>query len=217
MLFGHVAVGLAAKPAVPKASLGVLLVASTTVDTLCGVFLVTGVERPGADYTPWSHGLFLSAVLSVAVFAVAYLVSRDRRTSLIVGLLVFSHWILDFISHPMLSTIPDIPLLFEGSPKVGLGLYSNPAIAAPIEFGLFAAGIAYYLSKTKATDRTGTWAFWAMVAFLLALGFSGFIPGIPTVFPIFVINLLLLFGIWIDRHRSLRGRADAHPAPSMSG
>jgi hypothetical protein len=73
MLIGHVAVGLAAKPLAPKASLGSLMVASVAIDTLCGVFMLTGIESvdaaTGTSSIPWSHGLFMAAVWSLAGFA----------------------------------------------------------------------------------------------------------------------------------------------------
>jgi hypothetical protein len=118
------------------------------------------------SYIAWSHGLFMAAVWSMIAFALAALILRDRRTSLAIGLLVFSHWVLDFISHPMFSTIPDLPLFFTGSPKVGLGLYRTAAPAILIDLGLLAAGIVFYLSRTRANDRTANglsgrcWASW---------------------------------------------------------
>jgi hypothetical protein len=210
MFFGHVAAGLAAKPAAPKASLGVLLIAAMGLDTLCGIFSATGVEYIGADAPisiPWSHGLFMSLVWSAASFGIAFLSSRNLRTSLVIALVVFSHWVLDFIAHPMglgKPLPPDLPLLFGGSPKVGLGLYNNLAAALPTELGLFAAGIAFYLLKTKAKDRTGAWVFWLVPLFLLATAFYRFLPPQLSLFPTFAVLLLLPLGTWIDRHRSLK-------------
>ncbi|MCL4248875.1 MAG: hypothetical protein KJ065_12080 [Anaerolineae bacterium] len=204
MYFGHIAAGLAAKSVAPKASLGTLLITATALDTLSGVFLVTGVESLGVDARlGWSHGLFMSVVWSIAAYALALLVTRDRRTSLVIGLLIFSHWLLDFISHPMLSTTPDLPLLFEGSPKVGLGLYSTIPGALIGDFGLLAAGITVYLTRTWAKDSTGRWAFWAMIAFLVPLAFATSLPGLLVVLPMLAVNLLLPFGTWVDRHRDL--------------
>jgi hypothetical protein len=84
---------------------------------------------------------------------IALLFYRDRRTSIIVGFLVFSHWVLDFISHG-----PDLPLLFSGSPLVGLGLENSLAVGLIIELSLLAGGIAIYLvtRKRKANGRTST-------------------------------------------------------------
>ena len=66
---------------------------------------------------------------------------------MILGLVVFSHWILDFIVH-----IPDLPLFLEGSPNLGLGLWgSGTGLIASIilELALFAIGIAIYLAWRK--------------------------------------------------------------------
>lgn len=182
MFFGHVGVALAAKPAAPKASLGVLMIAGMALDTLCGIFAVAGIERIGADGSssvPWSHGLFMSVVWSAASFGIAFLLSRNLRTSTVIGLLVFSHWVLDFIAHPMglgKPLPPDLPLLFEGSPRVGLGLYNSVAAAVPTELGLFAGGITLYLLRTKAKDRTGAWAFWLVPLFLFVVALYRFLP-----------------------------------------
>jgi len=100
----------------------------------------------------------MAVVWAIVGFALAFLFSRDRRVSVVIGLVVFSHWVLDFISHPMglgRDLPPDLPLLFEGSPKVGLGLYNSVPAALITEFGLFIAGIAIYLSTTRAKDRVG--------------------------------------------------------------
>ena len=208
MLFGHIAVGLAAKPVAPKVPLGALLLSATAIDALCGVFVIAGIEgidANGASSIPWSHGLFMAVVWSIAGFALAWLLSRDRRTGIIVGLLVFSHWVLDFISHPMgmgRELPPDLPLLFEGSPKVGLGLYNSVAAALVTDFGMFAGGIVVYLVSTRAKDRTGRWAFWSIVLFVALLALSAAVPQLSVLATLGLV-LLLPLGNWVDRHRSI--------------
>jgi len=218
MLFGHIAVGLAAKPLAPKASLGALLLSATAIDVLSGVFAITGIEfrvPSGAASIPWSHGLFMTMVWAIAGCAVAYLLSRDRRTSIVIGLVVFSHWVLDFISHPTglgLDMPPDLPLLFEGSPKVGLGLYRSLAVALIVDLGLFAGGILIYLVSTKAQDRTGRWAVWLMVLAIVVLGVLAALPQL-TPYPTPGLVLLLPLGNWVDRHRSLVRREPGSTPP----
>jgi hypothetical protein len=210
MLIGHIAVGLAAKPLAPKASLGSLMVASTAIDTLCGVFLLTGIESvdatTGASSIPWSHGLFMAAVWSLAALALAFLISRDPRTSIAIGLVVASHWLLDWISHPMgmgTKLPPDLPLLFKGSPKVGLGLYNSAVAAVITEFGLFAAGVVVYLVTTRARDRLGKWSFWLIPLFLFLIMIPAAMPQLVLV-PTLAMVLLLPLGNWVDRHRTLK-------------
>ena len=201
MFFGHIAVGLAAKPVAPKAPLGALLVSATAIDTLWGVFAIAGIETmPTSEISsvPWSHGLFMAAVWAIAGSAVAFLLSRDRKTGIVIGLLVFSHWVLDFISWS--STLP---LLFGGSPKVGLGLYDSIAVALITDLGLFAAGITIYLASTRTRDRIGTRAFWLMVLFMFLSAVPAAVPEL-SLLPVFAAVLLLPLGNWVDRHRSFR-------------
>ena len=87
--------------------------------------------------------------------AAAFLFYRDRRTSIVIGLVVFSHWVLDFIVH-----LPDLPLLFDGSPLLGLDLWGSGSgliISIILEIVLLAAGVAIYTvtRKSKANGRTG--------------------------------------------------------------
>ena len=154
--FGHCAVGLAAKPAAPKVPLAVLFLAAVFLDILAVAFAFAGIERVSAPL-PWSHGLFMSMVWSGAAAVLIARIYRDYRAGLVAGLLVFSHWVLDWISHPIPFSsfswrqwrwdyghpLPsDLPLLFGGSRTVGFGLYNSiSAVAATVlELGMFAAG-----------------------------------------------------------------------------
>ncbi len=157
---GHLGIGLAAKPLVPKVPLWVLLVASEVPDLLFYGFQAAGIEkqsitttnlRQGLQVTspgviPWSHGLFMSVVWSVLAAAISYLFYRDSRASSVIGLTVLSHWGLDLIVNP------GLPLLLDGSPKVGLGLWtSGPGfiLSMILDLGLFASGIAVYVRAAK--------------------------------------------------------------------
>lgn len=154
---GHLGIGFAAKPVAPKAPLWVLLVATQVLDLLSFLFMAVGIESMGVTTidlsrgiqyltpasVPWSHGLLMSVVWSILAGAIAYLFYRDRRTGIVVGLLVFSHWVLDLIVH-----LPDLPLLFDGSPLVGFGLWgSGPGlvISGILELVLLAGGVAIYM------------------------------------------------------------------------
>jgi len=162
---GHLGVGFAAKAAAPKAPLWSLLVASEALDLLSGVFIAAGTERmavsemsfregvqilaPGS--IPWSHGLFMAVVWSLLFGAAALWGTRDRRAAITIGLVVFSHWVLDFLVHT-----PDLPLLFAGSPEVGLGLWGSGTgimISLVLEILLLAGGVAVYIRWKKKVRR----------------------------------------------------------------
>ena len=153
---GHLGIGLAAKQAAPNLPLWALLAASEALDLLSFVFKAVGVEDFGVSKTtlergvemnipgsvPWSHGLFMSVIWSLLAAGIIYLIYRDQPASVIFGLVVMSHWLLDFIVHP-----PDLPLLFENSPGVGLGLWSTGSgllISIVIEITLLGGGLVLY-------------------------------------------------------------------------
>ena len=124
----HLGVGLAAKRVAPKTPVWVLIVAAYVIDFIWVAFYFLGIEHMPEDgvasSNPWSHGLFMALVWSLLAGLIAFWVSRKQSTGLVIGLLVFSHWVVDFISHPMTAVFPHdigLPLLFEGSPLVGLG------------------------------------------------------------------------------------------------
>jgi len=151
---GHLGLGFAAKPIVPKVHLAVLLIASELIDILWGIFYFTGIDRGnvGTGSSPWSHSLFMSVIWSLLAALLVARIYHDRRSGLIVGLLVFSHWVVDFITHPMgaifggASLPPDLPLFFNGLPKVGLGLYNHSfTIAIVSDMAMLVIGIVVYV------------------------------------------------------------------------
>jgi hypothetical protein len=223
MFIGHYAVALAAKRAVPAVSLGTLFLAAQFLDGLWPLFLLGGVEHveiaPGdtaftplafVDY-PISHSLAMSTVWAVALGAACYLVRRLRGAAVMIGALVMSHWVLDWLSHR-----PDLPLYPGGATRVGLGLWNSVPGTLAVETAMFAAGLGLYLAATSARDRTGVVALWALVVVLLAayLG-AAFGPPPPSVDVIAYSGALgwltVGWGYWIDRHREV-ARAPAAAA-----
>jgi hypothetical protein len=220
MFLGHFGVALAAKKAAPKTSLGMLVLAAQFADLLWPVFLLLGIERvrivPGLlaaspfDFTsyPISHSLVAElgwgAILGIAYFVVR----RDSQSALLVGLLVPSHWVLDFIAHR-----PDMPI-YPGGQKYGLGMWNSVPLTILVEYALFAAGIAIYLSVTRARDRTGNLALWSLLGLLAVLyPVSLFGPPPPSVVALawsaMAIWLTVPWAAWADRHRqSSPGRSE---------
>ena len=198
MYMGHFAVGMAAKPVAPKASLGILLASTQVLDILYGVFVLVGISQPGGA-SPWDHGLVMTTAWSIAALAIYSFFTRDVRSGIFVGLLVLSHWVCDFISWDHV-----LPLAFSDTPKVGLGLYSSLPIMLLMDFGLFGVALAYYLSRTKAKDRTGKWAPWLLVVYLLALIPTTLLPGKLISLAALGMVLVVPIGAWVDKHRSVK-------------
>lgn len=218
MFIGHFGVGLAAKSAAPKVSLGTLFLAAQWVDLLWPTLLLLGVEHvelnsPRAslpltfsDY-PVTHSLLLGLVWA-GLFSIAYLwVRRSGRGAWVVGLAVLSHWLLDWVVH-----VPDLPL-FPGGPRVGLGLWLIPAGAQVFELLLFVVGVLLYLRATRPKGGMGRWLLALLIAFLLLTQMSNALgPPPPSVSAIAWVGqaqwLLVAWGYWVDRHREPRATSE---------
>jgi hypothetical protein len=151
---GHLGFGFAAKPIVPKVNLVVLLIASELLDILWAVFYFTGIDSgsPDVNSSPLSHSLFMSVIWSLLAAFLVGLIYHDNCSGIVIGMLVFIHWVTDFITHPMGAILggvplsPDIPLFLNGSHKVGLGLYNHSFIVAlASDIGMLIIGIVIYL------------------------------------------------------------------------
>jgi len=163
MFLGHFGVAFAAKRAAPKTSLGFLVFAAQFADLLWPILLLFGVEKvrivPGLlaaspfDFTryPISHSLVAQLGWGALVGLICFSIHRDGKSALLLGSLVPTHWVLDFVAHR-----PDMPI-YRGGPKYGLGMWNSIPLTISVEYVLFAAGIALYLSKTHAKDATGKW------------------------------------------------------------
>src|SRR5436190_18273054 len=110
MFVGHYSVAFAATSEKNKIPLWVLFVAVQLLDFLWAPFVLLGIEKmrivPGITaaspldlyYMPYTHSLIGALIWSTLAFAI-YKMSRGAKGSpiaaMLVGLAVFSHWILD--------------------------------------------------------------------------------------------------------------------------
>jgi len=213
MFIGHFALGFAAKRASPRTSLALLFAAAQFADLLWPVLVAIGLEQVRIDpgntaFTPlefvsypYSHSLVMLVVWGVVLAAMAGVVSGFGRTSVVIALLVVSHWLLDWITHR-----PDMPL-YPGGARYGLGLWNSVPATIAIEAALFAAGVWIYAKSTRARDAVGRWSFIAFVV-ALAVIYAGNVLGgpPPSVTALWIVAILggvLLTGwsFWFDRHR----------------
>ncbi|MFX0094703.1 MAG: hypothetical protein ACFFBD_23405 [Candidatus Hodarchaeota archaeon] len=153
---GHFGIGLMSKRVAPNMPLGVLLICAYFIDIVFIVFMVAGLEHlPQPDIvtmSPWSHSLLMALVWSILAGLIAMGLCRDYFTSLFIGLLVFSHWLVDFIAKPMTYIFPNDSglLLFPGgSLVVGLGVMSSLIGVIVLEYGTLLTGIVIYIFTLK--------------------------------------------------------------------
>ncbi len=170
MFIGHYAAAFSLKSVEKKASLGMLFIAVQFVDYLFFILVPLGVEkfRLVENYTainhfdlyfyPYTHGLLASVIWAVLIYGLwrympSFKAMGNGRVALVMGLAVLSHWFVDLIVHT-----PDLPLLGDNSPKVGLGLWHNFMGTILLEVALLIGGLLLYLRSTKGVGALGKYA-----------------------------------------------------------
>jgi hypothetical protein len=213
MFVGHYSVSFAAKRLAPSLPIGLLFIAVQLLDVGWSLLVLLGVEKvrivPGITasnpfdlyYMPYTHGL-LAALLWSAGGALLYRLfspGASRKVLLILGLAVFSHWVLDFIVHR-----PDLPL-YDDAAKVGLGLWNHPAIAFSLETALLFGGMALYI-RAAAPRPIPTIVFGLVMLAIQAYVFFGPPPVSPAAAALTALGSYVVFALvmaYLDRRRAL--------------
>ena len=203
MFVGHYSVAFAARTERNKIPLWVLFIAVQFLDYIWATLVLLGVEKLrvikgftagsmlDSYYHPYSHSL-IAAVLWSSVAAIAYtpLCSRfgylyRKSAALIVGLAVFSHWILDFIAHPC-----DLAI-YDNTWKVGLGLWNYRGLEFGLEIALMIGGIVLYLARNvmPAARRKAVIIF-GLALIIVQIG-DTFVPRTP------LSDKATAMGVWI--------------------
>jgi membrane-bound metal-dependent hydrolase YbcI (DUF457 family) len=154
MVAGHFGFAAAVKAKARGVPLWALMLATVWLDVVFVPLLLAGVERLDpvagakagayggaiihADYT---HSLVGATVLAL-VFGLPAALRYGRRVGVVLGLVVFSHWVLDLPMHR-----GDMPLLPGGAgglPRLGFGLWRYPLPSALLELAIVVAGAVVY-------------------------------------------------------------------------
>src|SRR6266480_5479451 len=222
MFVGHYSVAFAVRAEQNKIPLWVLFVAVQFLDYIWATLVLLGIEKLrvikgftagsmlDSYFHPYSHSL-IAAVLWSGVAALCYkLLCRwlgygcTKSAALVIGVVVFSHWILDLIAHPR-----DLPI-YDNTAKVGFGLwrYRDPEFA--LEIALLAIGIMLYLARNVMPTIRKT----AVIAFGVALVViqigDTYVPRHPltdkqTVMGVWIFyTIFVLIAFFIEKIGSLR-------------
>jgi hypothetical protein len=162
VIAGHFGFAALVKARERQAPLWALMLASVWLDVVFVPLFLTGIETiefvygthggygAGIIHADYTHSLLGAALLSIA-FGVAAAVPWGRRTGVVLGLVVFSHWALDLIVHR--ADMPLLPGNLGHFPQLGLGLWRYPAITALVELALVVLGAWLYWRAARDVSR----------------------------------------------------------------
>lgn len=196
MFVGHYGPSLGLRHASGGVPLWVLFLAVQFVDVLWSFLIMFGVEKvritPGFTasnpldlyYMPYTHSLTASVAWALLLGWLASFV-WSRRGGVVVGLCVFSHWLLDLPVH-----IADLPLWGDVH-KVGFGLWDRPVIALVLEAAVLFIGVGLYAKHAQSKI-----AIWAFGLVMLAIQLTNLVmppPEDPTQIAIMTLSSYLVF------------------------
>jgi membrane-bound metal-dependent hydrolase YbcI (DUF457 family) len=211
MFIGQFAVGLISKKNDNLPSLAMMFLAVQWLDLVWPILVLFGIESlsidPGNtklthlsfDFYPYSHSLLAAFFWSLILGSSYFFFTKNRRGSLIMGGLVMSHWVLDWITHR-----PDLPLSPFSVTKVGLGLWNYPIIEIALEVLVYGLGAFLYFKSSSFKRKI---SFWILIAFLLVIHLMNlFGPPPPNTMAVAwsanLMWLIILWAWWIEKKPS---------------
>jgi hypothetical protein len=203
MFVGHYSVAFAVRTEQNKIPLWVLFVAVQFLDYIWATLVLLGIEKLrvikgftagsmlDSYFHPYSHSL-IAAVLWSGLAGLCYKplcrwlgYGYTKSAALVVGVAVFSHWILDLIAHPH-----DLPV-YDNTAKVGFGLWNYRDPEFTVEIALLALGIALYLARNvMAAIRKGAVIAFGIALVVIQIG-DTYVPRAP------LSDKATVLGVWI--------------------
>jgi len=182
---------------------------------------ITATNPLDLYYMPYTHSLVAAVIWSTVCGGLYWLVIKRGKNqpvteaatsflrkegiffpALLVGLAVFSHWVLDLVVHR-----PDLSL-YDDTYKMGLGLWNYPAIAFGLEIVLLFGGMLLYLRSTMATNVAGKFGMPILGLILIAVQsvvFFGAPPPSAAAAAATALGAYVIFAgaaFWLERQRS---------------
>ncbi|TAD78817.1 MAG: hypothetical protein EAY70_06715 [Sphingomonadales bacterium] len=223
MFIGHFAPAFVAATLSPeRPRLGTMFVAAQLIDWGFFTLALFGIEAMRIDpqasvmvpfdlyHMPYTHSLIGTAIFAAAFLGVVAVHRRSWQLGVLAGIVVLSHWLLDFVVH-----VPDLTL--DGDPpRLGLGLWNLPWIAIPLELGLTIGAFAFYLRRTRGPAGPPLVLGGTLLIFQLV---NWFAPHPESAGPFLYLQALIAFGVltaiayWVGENRWLRRRGGLALSP----
>ncbi|RSM36237.1 permease [Amycolatopsis balhimycina DSM 5908] len=156
MIAGHFGLAAAVKAGRPAIPVWALMLATAWLDVVFVPLYLSGIETidgegygGGVIHADYTHSLVGALVLS-ALFGAVAAWRLGREAGLVLGGVVFSHWLLDLVVHR--ADLPILPGNAGDLPTFGFGLWRLPVVSAVAELLMLAVGIGLYWRAAAKRD-----------------------------------------------------------------
>jgi hypothetical protein len=165
MIAGHFGFAAIVKSREPRVPLWSLMLATVWLDIVFVPLFLMGIEtvRPVASlhggygeniiYADYTHSLVGALILSVA-FGLIFVMRWGRRCAIVLGLVSFSHWVLDLLVHR--HDMPILPGNAGNLPRLGFGFWRFRPVSVLAELLLVILGaLCYWRAAGVVTAEAG--------------------------------------------------------------
>ena len=215
MFAGHLAVAIGAKSVAPKLPLSLLIGASFGIDILWPIFLLMGIETVAVDpgnteFTsldflsyPWSHSLLMVLIWGTLSALLAYRFGVSKKGAIVVGSVLTSHWLLDWITHRA-----DLPI-WPGGFMTGAGLWNSILGTFLVEGSLLVIAVILFRRSFEIVGWQGKLAFISLLTLVTVIwGSQPYSPPPPDAHAVALVGLTMLllpiWGMWIERNTNVK-------------
>ncbi|MFN8441381.1 MAG: hypothetical protein U0175_11450 [Caldilineaceae bacterium] len=216
MTAGHFGLAAGVKSSATRVPLWALMLSTYLLDVIFIFLAATGIEGFAPidpDHPAYGqvliHAYYTHSLVGAALIAlIAGLIAAwawGQQAGVVIGVVVFSHWILDLLVHR-----PDLPILpnnLGNLPLLGLGLWQAPVISAAVELLLALVGAYLYyrsaLQQSGVSNIGGERRSRALVAsgitgLLLLLLLAADFFNLPLLIAVGLMLLLIVLCGWLD-------------------
>ena len=153
MIAGHFGLAAGIKAQERQIPLWSLMLATSWLDVVFIPLFLSGIETiekapdatgsygGGIIHANYTHSL-VGAVLLSLLFGAAFGWRWGKRTGIVLGLVAFSHWVLDLVVHR--ADLPLLPGNIGGLPSFGFGLWRYPIVTGVLEAIIVIVGAMMY-------------------------------------------------------------------------
>jgi membrane-bound metal-dependent hydrolase YbcI (DUF457 family) len=186
MIAGHFGFAAIVKSREKRVPLWSLMLATVWLDIVFVPLFIMKIEttRPvlglrggygeNIIYADYTHSLLGALVLS-AVFGLFFAPRWGKHCAIVVGLVAFSHWLLDLVTHR--HDMPFLPGNLGNLPRLGFGLWQFKTASMLVELALL---------------LLGSWAYWQSADVVTTAAQKGRTRALITAALILICGILVL-------------------------
>jgi hypothetical protein len=179
MIAGHFGFAAIVKSRQPQVPLWSLMLATVWLDIVFVPLFIMRIETlnpvPGLRggygqniiYADYTHSVVGALILSL-LFGLLFAAPWGRRCALVLGLVSFSHWVLDLLVHR--HDMPILPGNAGNLPRLGFGLWQFKSASVIAELLLVVLGAFFYWRASRVvTEQAGKGRTRALIVTALIL------------------------------------------------